>query len=85
MSTNTILVAMAACVMVFGLALASDFLQTRYVMAVQKKAKERAARYSVAIWLVGVAGLIAVIKVGWVVLPGEALGLYIGTRLALKD
>ena len=84
MSLNTILIALAACVMVFGLALASDYLQTRYVAAVQVKAKEHAARYSVAIWLVGVAGLIAVLKVGWFVLPFEACGLYVGTKLAMR-
>ncbi len=83
------------CVLAFGLAASSDWLETRYVRAVRAwedgnttadrmVARERAARSSVAMWVVGVVALITVIEVGWFVLPFEALGLYVGTKLAMR-
>lgn len=78
------LLAIALCVLTFTLAAASDYLETRYVKAVNAGQAVIAARASVAMWLVGVVGLVAVIEVGWWVLPGEALGLYFGTKWAMK-
>lgn len=75
----------------FLLAFAGDFIETHYVRAVQRfdsgevRAREHAARLSVALWLVGVLGWVAVWKVGLWVLPWEAAGLYIGTKLAMRD
>ncbi len=78
-------------VLAFLLALAGDFLETKYVRAVHKyaadgdrKAVERAARCSVAMWLVGVAGLIACVEISWYLILPEGAGLYIGTKLALR-
>ena len=70
--------------LLFATAAASDYLETRYVQAVGSRDALRAAGCSVAMWVVSVAGLIAVIEVGWTVLPFEALGLFVGTWLAMR-
>lgn len=78
------LLAIALCVLAFALAAASDFLETRYVQAVNAGQAVAAARASVAMWLVGVVGLVAVVQVGfWLLIP-EGLGLYVGARLAMR-
>jgi hypothetical protein len=71
-------------VMVFLLAASSDFLETRYVQAVNARRAELAARCSVAMWAVGCIGLVAVLHVGWWLLLPEGAGLYIGTMRAMK-
>ena len=80
----------------FALAASSDWLETRYVRAVRAwedaprdaqeraVARERAARSSVAMWLVGCLALVTVVEVGWWVLIPEGLGLYVGTKLAMR-
>lgn len=80
--------------MAFVLAASSDWLETRYVRAVRawedatgaarEAARERAARSSVAMWLVGVVALVTVVEVGWWVLLPEGVGLYAGTKLAMR-
>lgn len=76
--------------LVFVLAASSDWLETRYVRAVRawedgdRTARERAARSSVAMWIVGVIGLVTVVECGWWVLAPEGLGLYVGTKLAMR-
>lgn len=70
--------------LLFALAAVSDLLETQYVRAVSDGGAERAARLSVAMWLVSMAGLVAVMEVGLHVLPFEALGCYVGTRWAMK-
>jgi hypothetical protein len=82
--------AIAFCALAFVLAALSDWFETRYVRSVRAweagddSARDRAARSSVAMWLVGTIALVGVIEIGWFVLPFEALGLYVGTRLALR-
>ena len=71
-------------VMVFALAAVSDFLETRYVQAVNARRAEQAARCSVAMWAVGVIGLVAVLQVGWWLLIPEGAGLYAGTIRAMR-
>ncbi len=77
-------------VLAFGLAASSDWLETRYVRAVRawedgdKTARERAARSSVLMWVVGVVALVTVVEVGWWVLLPEGAGLYVGTKLAMR-
>lgn len=78
-------------VLAFALAASSDWLETRYVRAVRAwedgggaAARERAARSSVAMWLVGVIALATIIEVGWWVLVPEGAGLYVGTKLAMR-
>lgn len=88
-------IAVAAALLAFVLAASSDWLETRYVRAVHEWeqarraidrawARERAARSSVALWLVNVVALVTVVEIGWWVLVPEGLGLYVGTRLALR-
>lgn len=69
---------------VFVMATASDYLETRYVLAVNAGDAPRAALSSVAMQLVGVAGLVAVVEVGWWLLAPETIGLYFGTMLAMR-
>lgn len=78
-------------VLAFVLAASSDWLETRYVRAVREwedshaaTARERAARSSVLMWLVGVVALVTVVEVGWWMLLPEGAGLYVGTKLALR-
>jgi hypothetical protein len=89
------IIAVFFCVLAFALAASSDWLETRYVRAVRAwedargsaeglVARERAARSSVAMWLVSVVALITVVEVGWWVLAPEGLGLYVGTKLAMR-
>ncbi len=78
------------CVLAFLLAASSDWLETRYVRAVRAwedgdaTARERAARSSVAMWIVGVIAFVTIIEVGWWVLAPEGLGLYFGTKYAMR-
>lgn len=74
----------ALAVLVFVLAAVSDFLETRYVQAVQDRSARVAARCSVAMWAVGVIGLVAVLEVGWWLLIPEGAGLYVGTMRAMR-
>lgn len=77
-------------VLAFVLAASSDWLETRYVRAVRawedgdRSARERAARSSVAMWLVSVVALVTVIEVGWWTIIPEGFGLYVGTKLAMR-
>lgn len=77
-------------ILAFLLAASSDWLETRYVRAVRAwekgdtTARERAARSSVAMWVVGVVALVTVVEVGWWVLIPEGFGLYCGTKLAMR-
>jgi hypothetical protein len=77
-------------VLAFALAASSDWLETRYVRAVRawedgdRTARERAARSSVAMWLVGVVALVTVLEVGWWTIVPEGAGLYFGTKLAMR-
>ncbi len=85
----------ALSLMAFLLAASGDWLETMYVRAVRAwedaedaavraAARERAARSSVAMWLVGVVALVTVVEIGWWVLLPEGFGLYAGTKLAMR-
>lgn len=87
---NPILIVLFSA-LAFALAASSDWLETKYVRAVREwedshaaTARERAARSSVAMWLVSVVALITVVEVGWWTLIPEGAGLYVGTKLALR-
>ena len=80
---------------VFLLAAASDIVEARYVQAVQRRQEadveekarleaHRAAVCSVLMWAIGVTGLWGVLEVGWWILPFDAVGLYAGSRWALR-
>jgi hypothetical protein len=88
------ILAVAFSALAFVLAASSDWLETKYVRAVREwedaegasriRARERAARSSVAMWLVSVIALVTVVEVGWWVLLPEGAGLYVGTKLAMR-
>jgi hypothetical protein len=85
------LIIFALGLLTFSLAFMSDWLETQYVKAVgsfttagESRFRERAARCSVAMWLIGILGWMAVLEVGWWVVIPEGLGLYLGTKLAMK-
>lgn len=89
MSDPIVIVACSA--LVFVLAVSSDWLEAKYVRAVQMwerthaaTAREAAARSSVLMWLVSVIALVTVVEVGWWVLVPEGAGLYVGTKLAMR-
>jgi len=84
MTSHSPLVMVAAGVLVFMLAALSDFLETRYVSAVNAHDARRAARCSVGMWLAGVIWLGAVLEVGWWVVLPEGAGLYVGTLVAMR-
>lgn len=86
-----ILLAIGLSVLIFGLTLASAWFETQSIRAVvaweerrDTRARERAARSDLATWLISVFGLVSVLEVGWWVLPGEALGVYYGAKLAMR-
>ena len=85
-----VLLSVFFAVLAFALAASSDWLETRYVRAVSAwergdtGARETAARSSVAMWLVSVVALVTVVEVGWWVLAPEGLGLYFGTKMAMR-
>lgn len=69
---------------VFVAAMVLDFAETRYVLAVERKAGRDAAAWSVLMWAISCFGFVAVLNVSlWLLVP-EGLGLYCGTRLALR-
>lgn len=83
------------CVLAFVLAASGDALETRYVRAVRAweeadapgekaRARERAARSSVLMWLVGIIAWIGILEAGWYVIIPEGLGLYCGTKWAMR-
>lgn len=71
--------------LLFVLAACADYLDTRYTQAVVGRRVGRAIGCSVGMWLVSVAGLVAVVEVGWEVLPFEVCGLAVGTWLAMRE
>jgi hypothetical protein len=87
---SNVLAVIAFSLLAFALAASSDWLETKYVRAVRAwedgdtSARERAARASVAMWLVGCVALVTVIEVGWWVVVPEGLGLYVGTKVAMR-
>ncbi len=72
------------CVLAFLAAGTADFLETRYVRAVGSGDSTKAALCSVAMLLVSAVGLVAVVEIStWMLVP-EALGMFIGTKLAMR-
>lgn len=68
---------------VFLAAAALDYATARYVRAVQKRERHKAARWSVVMGALGLVGFLSVIEVSiWLVAP-ELMGLYAGTYFAL--
>jgi uncharacterized membrane protein len=69
---------------VFVSAMIIDFAEARYVIAVELGAANVAAWWSITMYAIGCFGFIAVLQYSlWLMVP-EGLGLYCGTRLALR-
>lgn len=71
-------------VAVFVSAMVIDYAETRYVLAVERRAARDAALWSVVMYAIGCLGFVAVLNVSlWLMIP-EGLGFYCGTRIALR-
>lgn len=74
----------------FALSLAATCFETKSIRAViaweggERTARERAARADLATWLMGCVAMMTAVEVGWWVLAPEGLGLYLGTKLAMR-
>lgn len=70
--------------LVFCVAIALDFADTTHKIAVEQRDGHRAGMWSVTMYLLGLVGLVSVLDVNrWYIVP-EALGLYIGSRIAMR-
>lgn len=71
-------------VLAFFAAGLGDYLETRYVLAVKDGNSNRAAFCSVAMLLVSATSLYGVLEVSpWILAP-EVVGMWIGTKLAMR-
>lgn len=70
-------------ILVFVSAVLIDVCNTQYVKAVARNQPHQAAVYSVLQWVSSLIGFIIAFKVTLWLLPFEALGLYVGTRLSM--
>ena len=74
----------------FSLSLAATWFETQSIRAVfaweegDPCARERAARSDLMTWTMGVIALVTAVEVGWWVLVPEGLGIYLGTKLAMR-
>src|SRR5512144_1196408 len=71
------------CLLVLVSATLIDFAHARCVVAIAQRAPYRAALWSLLQWAGATVGFIVAVKVTFWVLPFEALGLYIGTVVAV--
>ena len=72
-------------VAVFLGALALDYSDSRNTRAVADGRAHAAARWSVAMYVVGMIGFFSVLKISvWLAIP-ECLGLYVGSWLAVRQ
>ena len=60
-----------------------DYCHARYVQALTARRRWQASRWSVSQWGAATVGFAVVIKVSFWYLPAEALGLALGTFLAV--
>lgn len=71
-------------VAVFTMSATIDYCDCRCTIAVVARKPNAAAFWSIAQYVLGAAGFVMVIKVSlWLMVP-EGLGLFVGTRLALR-
>jgi hypothetical protein len=71
------------CFLVLVSATLIDFAHARCVVAIAERAPYRAALWSLLQWAGATVGFIVAVKVTFWVLPFEALGLYVGTVVAV--
>lgn len=71
-------------VLVFLLAAVLDIADTQHKIAIEHRDAHAAARWSVAMYLLGLVGLVGLLRVSlWLVVP-EAVGLYLGSVFAIR-
>lgn len=75
---------LAIALLVFASAVLIDFAETKYVCAVGRRDAHRAALWSITMYIGGCVGFVAVLDVSLLMMIPECLGLYAGTRLALR-
>lgn len=68
----------------FATAAAGDFLEARFIRAAAAEDADSAVRLSIGMYLVSLFGLICFVHVGMWVAAFEVLGLYVGTKLAMR-
>lgn len=73
-----------ACIGVFLAAFALDFADARNKLAINARDGHRAGLWSIAMKLAGVAGTFALVEVSWWLVVPECVGLYVGSRVALR-
>lgn len=69
----------------FVSAMAIDWANTRYVLAVGRGDRIVAANWSVLQWCASLVGFLVAIKITLWMLPLELLGLWCGTLLSMRD
>jgi hypothetical protein len=69
---------------VFIGAVAIDYADSANTIAVAEGRAHAAARWSIAMYLIGIAGFFAVMRVAWWLIFFEAAGLYLGSWIAVS-
>lgn len=80
---NPFLILLAVAVAVATTAV--DYAHARYVQALVAGRQHAAARWSVAQWAATSVGFVVAVKYSLLILPAEAVGLYVGTLLGSRE
>src|SRR4051812_4534728 len=70
---------------VFAASTALDYAAIKNKIAIQNRDTHSAARWAIAMYLIGLIGLFGVIEYSWWLAVPECAGVYLGTWLALRD
>ncbi len=72
-------------IITFLAAVALDYADTSNTQAVSKGHAHQAARWSCAMYLIGLVGFYGLTRVSWWLAIPECLGLYVGSWLAITQ
>ena len=82
---HTIAFAVLATMATFFAAAGLDYADAKNKIAVQARDAHRAARWSIAMYLIGLVGFFGIIAYSaWLIIP-ECAGLYAGSWFALRN
>lgn len=73
-----------AWVLAFATAFVLDYADTRHKIAVERRDGHAAGRWSVSMYLVGIAGTWAVLDYSHTLIVPTCLGLYVGSIVAMR-